>query len=344
MEPEDSGSERRLSSRRRIAPAVALFLLSPLIGEFLLGNVAIDGIVALFILAPMYGGGALLIREASRRAGRGWPTMLALGVAYSVLEEGVVTQLLFNPSYHGLGLTGAIIPGLGVSATQVINILTLHTVWSVAVPIALTEAFAPARRTTPWLGRLGLAVVAVTFLAGCGFIAYAEYEESGFFASVSQLAGAGAVVVVLVAAAFVLPRELRSQPTTAPPRPRLVLVAALAASSLFMALLFELLPGWPGVAAWAALVTVTVCVVARWARRVGWGDWHRLALVAGALLTYAWSAFPQQPVVGTPGAVDLFGNIVFGVVAIALPSLAALRLRRTRPPAPIRSPTPRQTV
>jgi hypothetical protein len=33
------------------------------------------------VLAPMSGGGALLIREVARRAGRGWPTVLLLAAA-----------------------------------------------------------------------------------------------------------------------------------------------------------------------------------------------------------------------------------------------------------------------
>lgn len=324
---EDLNPDHRLATRRRIAPAIALFFLSPRIAEFMLGNVAIDGLIALFVLAPMYGGGVLLVREFARRTGRGWPTMVGLGLAYAVWEEAAVTQLLFNPSYHGLELTGAIIPGLGVSATQTINILTLHTVWSVAASIALVEAFVPNWRTTPWLGRFGLAVTVVLFLLGSAFIAYSEYEESGFFASGSQLVGGVAAVAVLVAVAFTLPRDLPPSPTGVAPGAWLVLTVAFVATSLFMALLFELLPGWPGVAAWAALVTVSVWVVARWARRPGWGDWQRLALVAGAMLTYAWSTFPQQPLIGTPGAVDLFGNIVFGLLAVTLLAVAASRLR-----------------
>lgn len=323
----------QLTTRRRIAPAIALFFLSPLIAEFMLGNVAIDGFVALFILAPMYGGGALLIREVARRTGRGWPTMVGLGLAYSVWEEAAVTQLLFNPFYHGLELTGAIIPGLGVSATQTINILTLHTVWSVAVSIALVEAFVPNRRTTPWLGRFGLAFTVVVFLLGSAFIGYSEYEESGFFASGPQLAGGVAAVAVLVAVAFTLPRDLRPSPAGVAPAPWLVLTAAFVATSLFMALLFELLPGWAGVAAWAALVVVSVAVVSRWSRRHGWGDIHRLALAGGALLTYAWSAFPQVPVVGAKGTVDSVGNIIFGAFAVALPAVAAVRLHRSRQPS-----------
>ena len=51
---------------RRIAPAVGLFFLAPLVAEFLLGNLPIKLLSALIVLAPLYGGGALLIRE--------WPT------------------------------------------------------------------------------------------------------------------------------------------------------------------------------------------------------------------------------------------------------------------------------
>jgi hypothetical protein len=66
---------RRGSLLRRIAPAVGLFFLAPLVGEFLLGNISIKDIVTLLFLAPLYGGGPLLIREVTRRTGRGWPTI-----------------------------------------------------------------------------------------------------------------------------------------------------------------------------------------------------------------------------------------------------------------------------
>jgi hypothetical protein len=52
---------------------------------------------ALVVLAPMYGGGALLIREVVRRRGLGWPSIILLALACGVLEEGLITQSLFNP-------------------------------------------------------------------------------------------------------------------------------------------------------------------------------------------------------------------------------------------------------
>jgi hypothetical protein len=297
--------------------------MSPFVAEFLLGNIAIDGIVALPLLAPMYGGGALLIREITRRTSRGWPTIIGLGVAYSVWEEAMVTQLLFNPSYHGLSLSGAIVPWLGISATQMINIVTLHTVWSVAVSIGLVELFFPAKRAKPWLGWFGFLCAWLLFLLGSAFISYSEFQESGFFASAWQLASGLVAVAILVLVAFTLPHKKQLNSTVLSPRPWLVLIASLASTSLFMILLFELLPGWFGVLAWAVLVLASIRLIAVWSQRPGWGDWHQWALVAGALLTYAWSSFPQQPMIGTAGSVDLFGNTVFALVGMSLIVLAS---------------------
>ena len=68
---------------KRIAPALTLFFLGPFVAEFLLGNLPLTVLPAMIVLAPMYGGGALLIRESVRRTGRGWPSILVLGLAYA---------------------------------------------------------------------------------------------------------------------------------------------------------------------------------------------------------------------------------------------------------------------
>jgi hypothetical protein len=81
-------------------------------------NIAFSGIAGVLVLAPMYGGGALLIREVARRAGRGWPTMLLLAVAYGVLQPGLLDQSLFNPSYEGYDFQSAAhVPALASAPT-----------------------------------------------------------------------------------------------------------------------------------------------------------------------------------------------------------------------------------
>jgi hypothetical protein len=95
----------------------------------------------LVVLAPLYGGGALLILESVRRTGRHWPSIFLF--AFGILEEAFITESLFNPNYLGLYLhllNPAHISLFGIGAWYTVFVSTLHTVWSVPVPIALTEA------------------------------------------------------------------------------------------------------------------------------------------------------------------------------------------------------------
>ena len=133
-------------SGRRILPVVGLFVVAPLVAEFLPGNMSITQLGLLVILAPLYGGGAILIRESVRRAGRGWPSILLLALAYGILEEAFLTESLFNPNYLGKGLhllQPAFISPFGIGVWYTVFVLTLHTVWSIPVPIALMEALDP---------------------------------------------------------------------------------------------------------------------------------------------------------------------------------------------------------
>ena len=72
---------------RRLLPALGLFFLAPLIAEFLLGNLPITMLGSLVVLAPLYGGGALLIREVARRTGRGWASIVVLALAYGIQSQ-----------------------------------------------------------------------------------------------------------------------------------------------------------------------------------------------------------------------------------------------------------------
>lgn len=212
----------------RGAPAVGLFFLAPFVAEFLLGDFAFNGLFTLLVMAPLYGGGAIVIRETVRRAGRGWPSILVLGLAYGVLEEGLVTQSLFNPDYGGLRLLDpAYIPALGIGASWTLFVLSLHAVWSIGASIGLAEALAarrdPGRETAPWLRRGTLTVAAVMFVLGSIAIGLGTAAQ-GFMASSAQLAGATVTAAVLVVVAFRLPRSQRSRPSRAAPRPLVVIV------------------------------------------------------------------------------------------------------------------------
>ncbi len=161
-----------MQPRKSVLAAIGLFFLAPLVAEYLLGDLPITMLSALVVLAPFYGGGALLIRELARRAGRGWPSIVLLALAFGILEEGFTTQSLFNPNYLSLNLhllQPAYIPALGIGGWWTVFVLALHTVWSICVPIALVEATVPKRATTPWLGLAwALGCRCLVCAGGCG--------------------------------------------------------------------------------------------------------------------------------------------------------------------------------
>ncbi|MCK9317036.1 hypothetical protein [Methanoculleus sp.] len=301
----------------------------------MLGNLAITMLPVLIVMAPMYGGGALLIREVVRRTGRSWPGMIVLALAYAVLEEGIITQSLFNPGYLGENLLDyGFLPSPGIALPWTLYVLTLHTVWSISVPIALVETLFPERRTIPWLGRPGLVITGILFAAGSIAIAAATLSTEAFVAPVPQLAAAVVIIIALIVAAFSLPPALHRPASTRPaPNAWTVGAFALAAGSIFMlttifTLTLRLSPWWTPVALFLLLDAAVIAAVLSWSGRQGWGDRHRLALAGGALLTYAWYAFPQPSVFLGNSAIDLIGNAVFAAGAILLIAVAARRLQR----------------
>jgi hypothetical protein len=313
---------------RRIAPALGLFFLSPFVAEFLLGNVSIDALPIGLVMSPMYGGGAVIIREVARRAGKGWPTMFLLALAYAAIEEGLVCQTLFNPHYFGLDLLReAYIPALGMGVWWALFVLTLHTVWSISAPIAIAESFV-RDRTEPWLGILGLVITAVLFVLGSALIFSGTYSQEHFIATTPQLLGVVASVVSLIAIAFVVGQP-RIRTARAAPQPWRVGVIAFIVASSFMGARY-LLSDWPIVAAYLLIFGLVTVLVVRWSGRIGWGPAHRLALAGGALLAYAWHSFPEKPVIGSSGTIDLVGNAVFSLCAVVLLAAASRAVGRVQ--------------
>jgi hypothetical protein len=317
---------------KRWWPALGLFLLAPFVGEFLLGNQSIASFGWLFLFAPMYGGGAVLIRETARRAGLGWTGIALLAVAYALLEEGPIDQMLFNPAYLGLDSFAGFgeIPGLGLSATLIQGTITLHTIWSICVPIALIEACAPPG---PWLRRRGLVTVATVFVVGSTLLGVMQGIGFHFVASPAAFIGSAIVILGLIALAFVLGRRPRRPAGGTVPRPLVVGLTGFAVTSTYWleAALFPdgLGSEWISVAWWFVLFGTATTVIARWARRQAWTPRHTLALATGALLTYCWSGFTQsRELDNTSTAVALLGSAVFAVVAITIALLAWSRVRR----------------
>ena len=304
---------------RKFLPALVLFLLSPFIAEILLGATPLSNFSSLFFVIPLYGGGALLIRELVRRRGLDWISIALLGVAYAIIEEGLVIQSLFNPTLFGAAAYGG--RALDVNWIWTLWSVAYHTVVSISIPILLSELLFPAERKLPWTNTAGLIVVAILYLIGALGIglAYRFVVARGFNAPPVLMIAAICLVALLAVVAF-------SRPSTAS---RVERAEHKAGSGLAPAEVIPLTgqtepipaPGWAGLFAFMAFGAVTLLfslpqvlrqfplafipillyvllaaivsyLLRRWtARGAGWSDRHSVALVLGVLLVVMLDGF-----------------------------------------------------
>jgi hypothetical protein len=312
---------------RRLPAVLSLFVLSPLIAEYLLGSLPVAMIGILPVMALMYGSAAVLIREIARRAGRGWASIALLACAYGFIEEGLVTQSLFNPNYLGLRLPDfGFIPSLGTALPWLIYVISIHVVWSICVPIGLAESLFPAKRDQPWLGRIGIGVFSLLLLAGCALVAIFTYKQRPFMASGAQLTTTVLIVAALIVAALKWPPAKRG---TAPaPHAVVLFLAGLVFGSALMVLqqIAEARMHWNPIECVAAIVVLQAAFIgfmAVFTRGKVWNDRQRFALMAGGFLTYAWIGFPLD--VELHGKADLHAHAILAAIMCLILAIAGYR-------------------
>ena len=314
--------------QRSILAAVTLFFVAPLVAEYLLGDFPITFLSPLILLAPLYGGGALLIRELARRFGRGWPTILLLGCAYSLIEEGYTTQTLFNRDALGLHmhlLDHAWIPALGIGAWWTLFMLNVHTFWSIGVSIALVEGLFPSRASTPWLGKIGDCVAAILFAAGAYASTAYSIHHYHFIASTTEFVVTGVICILFVVAAFLLPASTPPAQAGAVPSPWITgLVAFLLGTAVLLAPVYL---NWVAVAWILAADLIFLLLLWVFSRRSAWTALHTFSIGAGGALVYGVHAFMQGPIVPTPKGIALASHALLLGFALAL---IVMGIRRTR--------------
>jgi hypothetical protein len=167
--------------RLRLAPWVVLFFLAPAIGELLSGSsppAEFFSPFGLTVLCLLYGGGAILVRELALRWGGGWRTVVLLGAAYAVIEEGLMVKSWFDPNWMDLGLLGSYGRAAGVNWVWAAGLTLFHTIYSIGIPIGLTTLIFAEQRNAPWLRRRGLVILGVLFIADVvvGFLWLTPYR------------------------------------------------------------------------------------------------------------------------------------------------------------------------
>lgn len=318
--------------RRALAGQVAGLLVLSAIGAELLA--AYDDstgrpaalLFAVVFFAALYGAPALLLRELARRMGWGWPSIIMLAFALGILQPGVIDQALFSSSYRDIqtwdeSLRGTYIGPLGFSATNALNFVVGHVIYSFCAPIAVAEAWRPATARTPWLGIRGVRVAAVLYLLAAVLVLQDPGSHS---ASAMQLAGSLAAAGLCVGAAVWLGRRARRarRPRRAPP-----LWVTVAASFTLLAAASWVPETWTGAAVTITVLAAGAALLAHASRSVDWSVRHAAAVATGALLSRGVLAFFYYPVVGETTAVRKYAHNVTMLAIVAALGWLALRSR-----------------
>lgn len=313
----------------RLFAVFCLLLLAPLIAEYLLGSLPVSMLPILPVMVLMYGSGAVLIREIVRQTGKGWPSLILLATAYGFVEEGLVTQSLFNPNYLHLRLLDfGFIPAIGTSLVWSIYVLALHMFWSISTPIGLTESLFPKRGSTPWLGKVGLGIMAVFYIIGSIMVAGFTYKMAPFMAQPAQLIAVAVIVAALVIAAFAWPKAQPAREGRNAPHPVILFLMSFVPGSLFVGSEFfgrHVLHLEPAAAVAILILCQLVALAAMiiWTRGRRWTNAQRYAVMLGAFAVYVWLGVPTD--VGLHGKGDLPGHMVLMGVMVAIAVFAGVR-------------------
>jgi uncharacterized membrane protein YdcZ (DUF606 family) len=278
-----------------------LFLLSPAIGEVLSGSTPLfklltpGGPIVLAYLALLYGGGALLIRELTHRWQKGWPTVLILGAAYGIVEEGLFVKSFFDPHWHDLGPMANYGRWAGVNFVWAVMLTIYHAFVSIALPILLANLMFPSKRAEAWISRRAFRILASVWTIDVVFAAF-------FFNRYSAPLLPYLATVLLVVALYQLARQApASFAVSRRPSPRLALWFWLAG---FAGTLLLFILGW-GLPTSTVPPLITVVLLGALLSGFGWvvlslagasplPDRHCLWLAAGGLSFFVFFAFLQE--------------------------------------------------
>jgi len=310
-------------SRLRFLPALALFLLSPAIGELLSGSAPPAEFFTpfgFFMIVCLYGSGAVVVRELRVRWKKGVGSVLLLGAAYGVLEEGLLVTSWFSPYWVDLGSMAVYGRWLGVNWVWAEMLTIYHAVFSITIPILLVELAFPRRRGESWVGRkVFVSLVGVLFgVTVFGLWLFSTLMK--YWTPLPQYLFGIAVMLAFVYSARRLPSDWGMRGQKALPKPVVFwLVAAAGGFAFFLGFYSSpsLVP-WPLAMLYGVLL---VFLISRFLRRFDWrgkaSDTHVFALCSGALMFFLVFA-PLQELDKTRADVRTGMSFVALVFAIGL--------------------------
>jgi len=209
-----------------------------------------------------------------------------LGVAYAVLEEGIMVKSFFDPTWPDLGLLAIYGRWAGVNWVWAAWLSIYHSVYSITIPILLVELTFPEFRPRPYLGRKGLTFFFALIIS---VVAAWNLLETRYTAAPSYLLACLLVIAILACSAKRLPALRMGGGGSMTKEKRLWATGFLMGASYFF-LFFNALPaiGLPPLFTMVMMALFTFAVVYMllgFAKR-GFREAQGLALAAGMLSVF----------------------------------------------------------
>jgi hypothetical protein len=285
--------------KRHTSPGLTLFLLAPILGELLSGHqspLEFFNPLNLIILSLPYGCGAVICRELMVRWNKGRFSLLLLGAAYGMYEEGIVVRSFFNPGWGELGQLREYTYVSGVAWTYAEVLIHFHVIVSITASVILAEIAYPKQRHKSWVSNktLALCFVALLLWIPAGIL------MTSYFPPVHLYISAWLIICVLVLAARYLPAQPFKMRKVPVPRPRWFWLLGTVNMTIFFFMVFltpqySVLPYYVTALLLVALDGITLWIILRWSGNgFSWDDRHRLALIAGELSFFMYACFDQD--------------------------------------------------
>lgn len=335
--------------RLRTWPAIlVLFFLPGITAEMLTGStpvlVYLTNPISFVTNTLIYGSGAILIREVVRRRGLGWTSILLLGAAYGIFEEGLVVNTWANPWLPQICVvSNGVATGIcdysrvgGINLVWAVSLTFFHAVISITVPILLVELVFPRRAAIPWLGRKApvafvfAEILVLAFGLLINILSYRQHDFDGPYV------GPYLVEIVLMAIFIVLALSIkpRARPPSERRTPRLWMLRVFGFFTLLLGILLPYILKGANVPVLVALVVCGLLLglacwrVALWARRAGWNERHMLALASGGLGFFLLLWDPILEILGQAGGQPTRGTMVVALAYLIFLIVLARRIAR----------------
>lgn len=174
--------------RKSIATLIAFAMVMP---ELVTGSTPLYGFlnpISLIILFIGYGIAVLLVREFFVRKNLGYFGLLLLGLAYVVINEGLLAKTMIIHNAIPVNMFDNYGFFAGISWPWSLAMGLWHAVYSVMFPILATHFLYPEVSKEPWLGKKTSVVLFVVVLA---------FSMLLFFGS-NRVVGTGGQLIVLL--------------------------------------------------------------------------------------------------------------------------------------------------